>query len=232
MDRISLYWKNATAGAVGEKHGVSPKELKGLALRIKAITKEMADQRKAGKLRYRDLPYDSQMIDDVNREVEHFRDRCDTLIVLGIGGSALGNIALQSALNPWTYNYQSDRTRTGPQLFVLDNVDPDQIRSVIELVTPKLKRSVKRCARVSPARPRRRPRSSSSSATCCRRSWGSAAGRTSSRRPIRRAARCGRSPMPKGIARFKCPRGWAGDSPCSPPSGCSAPPSAGSTLMR
>ena len=142
MDRISLYWKNATAEAVGDKHGVGQKELKGLASRIKTITKEMADQRKAGKLRYRDLPYDSQMIDDVNREVEHFRDRCDTLIVLGIGGSALGNVALQSALNPWTYNYQSDRTRTGPQLFVLDNVDPDQIRSVVDLITPKLKRTV------------------------------------------------------------------------------------------
>src|SRR5688572_18213648 len=142
MDRISLYWKNSTAEAVGEKHGVGPRELKALASRVKAITKEMADQRKAKKLRYRDLPYDSQMIDDVNREVEHFRDRCDTLIVLGIGGSALGNVALQSALNPWTYNYQSDRTRTGPQLFVLDNVDPDQIRSVVDLITPKLKRTV------------------------------------------------------------------------------------------
>ena len=47
------------------------------------------------------------------------------LVVLGIGGSALGNIALQNALNPYTYNLMSDRTRPGPQLFVLDNVDPD-----------------------------------------------------------------------------------------------------------
>jgi glucose-6-phosphate isomerase len=116
--------------------------LKGLAPRIREITKEMADQRKAGKLRYRDLPYDSQMIDDVNREVEHFRDRCDVLIVLGIGGSALGNIALQNALNPYTYNLMSERTRPGPQIFVLDNVDPDQIKSVVELITPKIKKTV------------------------------------------------------------------------------------------
>ena len=44
-------------------------------------------------------------------------------IVLGIGGSALGNIALQSALNPYTYNLMSERTRPGPQIFVLDNVE-------------------------------------------------------------------------------------------------------------
>ncbi|HWB54170.1 MAG TPA: glucose-6-phosphate isomerase, partial [Tepidisphaeraceae bacterium] len=74
--------------------------------------------------------------------VEHFRDRCDVLLVLGIGGSALGNIALQSALNPYTYNLMSDRTRTGPQVFVLDNVDPDHIKSVVELIGPKLKRTI------------------------------------------------------------------------------------------
>lgn len=142
MDRISLYYKNATAEAVGDKHGVTDKELASLAPRIKEISKQLADDRKAGKQRYRDLPYDEAMIDAVNTQVEHFRDRCEVLIVLGIGGSALGNIALQSALNPYTYNLMSDRTRPGPQLFVLDNVDPDQIKAVVELVTPKLKKTI------------------------------------------------------------------------------------------
>jgi glucose-6-phosphate isomerase len=142
MDQIRLNWKNATADAVGEKHGVSDKELKAIAPRIKELTKQMADDRKAGNLRYRDLPYDEEMVDAVHREVEHFRDRCDVLIVLGIGGSALGNIALQHALNPYTYNLMSDRTRPGPQLFVLDNVDPDQIKAVVDLITPKIKKTI------------------------------------------------------------------------------------------
>jgi glucose-6-phosphate isomerase len=142
MDQLRLYWKNATAEAIGEKHGVTDKELKQIAPRIKDLTRQMAEERKAGKLRYRDLPYDEDMVDSVHREVEHFRDRCDVLIVLGIGGSALGNIALQNALNPYTYNLMSDRTRAGPQLFVLDNVDPDQIKAVVELVTPKIKKTI------------------------------------------------------------------------------------------
>src|SRR5688500_270943 len=112
MDRVSLYWKNATAEAVGEKHGVNEKELKQVAPRIKSLTKQFAEERKAGKLRYRDLPHDEEMIEAVNREVEHFRDQgCEILVVLGIGGSALGNIALQNALNPYTYNLMSDRQR-------------------------------------------------------------------------------------------------------------------------
>jgi glucose-6-phosphate isomerase len=142
MDQLRLYWKNATADAVGEKHGVTDKELKQIAPRIKDLTRQMAEDRKAGKLRYRDLPYDEDMVDSVHREVEHFRDRCDVLIVLGIGGSALGNIALQNALNPYTYNLMSDRTRPGPQVFVLDNVDPDQIRAVVDLITPKIKKTI------------------------------------------------------------------------------------------
>jgi glucose-6-phosphate isomerase len=142
MDPIRLYWKNATAEMVGDKHGVTNQELKQIAGPIKALTKQMADERKAGNLRFRDLPYDEDMIESVHREVEHFRDRCDVLVVLGIGGSALGNVALQNALNPSTYNLMSDRSRPGPQLFVLDNVDPDHIKAVIELITPKIKKTI------------------------------------------------------------------------------------------
>ena len=142
MEQIRLYWKNATADAVGEKNGVTDKELKEIAPRIKELTRQMNEDRKAGKLKYRDLPNDEEMVDAVHRHVEHFRDRCDVLIVLGIGGSALGNIALHNALNPCTYNLMSDRTRPGPQLFVLDNVDPDQIKSVIDLITPKIRKTI------------------------------------------------------------------------------------------
>jgi glucose-6-phosphate isomerase len=142
MDKISLYWRNATADAVGSAHGVTDGDLKKLSPRIKSIHEEMKKQRKAGELRYRDLPYDDDMIQSVHREVEHFRDRCEVLVVLGIGGSALGNIALHNALNPSTYNLMSERHRSGPQLFVLDNVDPDVIASVVDYITPKIKKTL------------------------------------------------------------------------------------------
>ena len=51
MDGLSLYWKHASADAIGDKHGVSDKELKALAPRIKAIHQQMAAERKAKKLR-------------------------------------------------------------------------------------------------------------------------------------------------------------------------------------
>jgi len=142
MDRISLYWKNATAEVVRAAHGVTRAELRSIAPTIRKITAKMAADRKAGGVRYRNLPHDQAMMDAISREVEHFRDRCDVLIVLGIGGSALGNIALQAALNPPTYNLRSDRTRGGPQVFILDNVDPDLIRAVVDHVTPRLRKTI------------------------------------------------------------------------------------------
>jgi glucose-6-phosphate isomerase len=142
MDRLSLYYRNATAQAVGDKHGVTDKELKSIAGDIRTLTTQFNADRKAGNLKFRDLPYDEEMIDAVHSQVEHFRDRCETLIVLGIGGSALGNIALHSALNPSTYNLLSDRVRKTPQLFVLDNVDPDQIKAMVDYVVPRIKKTV------------------------------------------------------------------------------------------
>jgi len=142
MDTIRLYWKNATAAAIGDAHGVADKDLKALAPQIKSITRLLSDDRKAGKLRYRDLPFDDDVTDAIHRQVEHFRDRCDVLVVLGIGGSALGARALHESLNPYTYNLLSDRTRPGPQVFVVDNVDPDQIKSLLELVTAKAKKTI------------------------------------------------------------------------------------------
>ncbi|TAH38926.1 MAG: glucose-6-phosphate isomerase [Planctomycetota bacterium] len=62
---------------------------------------------------------------DEQRELEAF-------VVLGIGGSALGNAALIGALAPV---YQEWRPAPGrPRVFVLDSVDPDWIGSFLEAV--------------------------------------------------------------------------------------------------
>ena len=63
------------------------------------------------------------------------RPQAENLLVLGIGGSALGNIALQSALNLPMYNLFPRQKRGAPRLFVLDNVDPVLVDAVLELVS-------------------------------------------------------------------------------------------------
>jgi glucose-6-phosphate isomerase len=53
------------------------------------------------------------------------RDQVENFVVLGIGGSALGNIAVQQAINGPFYNSLPRDQRGGPRLFVLDNSDPE-----------------------------------------------------------------------------------------------------------
>jgi glucose-6-phosphate isomerase len=105
------------------------------------VLKEVNKQRKEGKTPYRELPYDKESAEQVKEVGERFKDGCENFVVLGIGGSALGNIALQTALNPYMYNIDS-RQRTRPRIFVFDNVDPQQFGSFLNFIEDKLEKTV------------------------------------------------------------------------------------------
>ena len=131
---IQLYWKNATTKVVGNEHGIGPEDLMGINVLIRQAHATVRSQVAAGKLGYAALPSHSEYPAQVKSLVHRYRDNTTDMLVLGIGGSALGNIALQSALNPSTYNLMTDRKRGGPRLFVLDNVDPSMIDDVLKFV--------------------------------------------------------------------------------------------------
>lgn len=139
---IQFYFKNVTEEIIGPEHGLSKKELDKQAAQIAEITRAMASERAAGNLPYRDLPYQHQTVEKINKLADRFKGRFDNLVVMGIGGSALGNIALQTALNSPVYNLQSNAQRTGPRLFVIDNVDPVQFGAVLDFIGNDLDRTL------------------------------------------------------------------------------------------
>ena len=139
---IKLYWKNAAAEMAGEAGGVSQAELEGISGRLAAAHSAVMGQINAGNLGYAALPGRSDYRDAVAELACRYRKGTTDLVVLGIGGSALGNIALQTALNPSTYNLLSDRRRPGPRLFVLDNVDPALVGDVLALLGRRLATTV------------------------------------------------------------------------------------------
>lgn len=139
---INLYWKNATAKAVGETHGLTPTELAEIEPAITDAHRVVSDQIAAGQLGYAALPTHRQYKQQVLELAGKLRENTTDLIVLGIGGSALGNIAVQQALNPATYNLLSDKKRGGPRLFVLDNVDPALVDDTLKLLGRRLSTTV------------------------------------------------------------------------------------------
>lgn len=59
----------------------------------------------------------------------------DNFVVLGIGGSALGNTALHRSLKPFQWEFLSREERNGLcRVFVWDNVDPDFLHDQLWLV--------------------------------------------------------------------------------------------------
>ncbi len=141
--QLKLDYANVLDGAVGPTHGLSPAELKRAEEPVKEAVTRIERERKGGAHRYRDLPHDTAMRKAVKDAVKRYAGRFDNLVVLGIGGSALGNMALQTALNDPYYNVQSNKDRRGPRLFVMDNVDPVQISNLIAtLGTAGLKKTL------------------------------------------------------------------------------------------
>jgi glucose-6-phosphate isomerase len=139
--QIKLYYKNVTAEIIGDEHGFSSEQLRAIEQKTPPLIKKLNEERAAGQTPYRDLPYDERTPQQVKGLVAELKDGCENLVVLGIGGSALGNIALQTALNPYMYNLD-EKQRTGPRLFVFDNVDPSQLASFFKWIGDKLEKTV------------------------------------------------------------------------------------------
>ncbi|MBK9118595.1 MAG: glucose-6-phosphate isomerase [Phycisphaerales bacterium] len=139
---LQLDYGNVLTAAVGATHGLSAAEIKRAEGPVRDLVKRIETERKTGAHRYRDLPQDATMLKAVRRAVQRYAGRFENLVVLGIGGSALGNIALQTALNSPYHNLLPARQRRGPRLFVLDNVDPVQISELVDLLGPALRKTL------------------------------------------------------------------------------------------
>lgn len=137
---LTIDYANCLAERVGP-HGLDPALLDPhgeAAVSATALTRRLNKTKNTGWERWRGLPFDpvrKEHVEGVNRAVAAARGKFDNLVVLGIGGSALGNIALQSSLNPLTWNIDASVRKvaggTAPRMFVVDNVDPAYFGSVL-----------------------------------------------------------------------------------------------------
>ena len=139
--QIRLHYKNVMADVIGDEHGITPAQLDNLADKTLPLISRINQERKDGKRPYRDLPSRTETVEQVKKLTAQVKEGCENLVVLGIGGSALGNIALQTALNPYMHNLDQSQ-RKGPRLFVFDNVDPAQFASFLDWADDKLDKTI------------------------------------------------------------------------------------------
>jgi glucose-6-phosphate isomerase len=90
-------------------------------------------RRSAGELGFLDLPGNTALHRQSTEFAQRTKGRFDDVVVLGIGGSALGPIAIRTALLRPQWNALSASERGGwPRLHVLDNVDPRSIGALLD----------------------------------------------------------------------------------------------------
>ncbi len=129
----------ARSAAVGEDHGITPGELKAIEPRVEAAHRILSKEREDGVYGFYDLYKDGAAFEAVGEAAAHFGSMSyDNLVILGIGGSALGTRALVTALKPPFYNMMTRRARGGtPRIFVMDNIDPVTFHQMVRLCPPK-----------------------------------------------------------------------------------------------
>jgi len=133
MDQIRIDYTNVMESALGPGRGLGEGELEALAPRA-AEALEAVRARRGLDLRWLDLPHATEPLAAVLDYAAEVRGRFRNVVVLGIGGSALGNTALFTALASPYHNVAPPPE--WPRLFVLDNVDPDLVGEWIEHFDP------------------------------------------------------------------------------------------------
>lgn len=127
---------NGALDAVVGDGGIRVESLEELAPRAAEVHASLAARRRGKELRFPDLPFErseSRRIVELARDV---RAEFDTLVVLGIGGSALGARALYGALRPPFHGCRPGSEERGARLIVADNVDPRTFAAILDEVDP------------------------------------------------------------------------------------------------
>lgn len=135
--RIRLDYNNMMTDFLGER-GIDPADVQALMPKLNDALAELDRKRETGETAWRDLPVNQEtVVKKIEKIADEIRDTFDTFVVLGIGGSALGPIAVQQALNHPHYNELADEDREGPRLYVVDNIDPEKMQALWEVIDPE-----------------------------------------------------------------------------------------------
>jgi glucose-6-phosphate isomerase len=130
MDRLTIDLARSMAGG-GISRGLTHEIMDEFTPRLDTALAAVHAAAGTGMLEWADLPGRSP--DGLLRFAAENHGKYDALVVIGIGGSALGTIALATALLPFYWNELSaTRRRHYPRLYVLDNVDPDETAALLD----------------------------------------------------------------------------------------------------
>lgn len=120
------------------EHGFPKARLDELARRFPDVRGEVESRRRAGEYGFYALGRQDQTVAAIRKFADGVGQAYDHVLVLGIGGSALGTKALVNALRPAAWNELGDDAREYfPRITLLENVDPVSVASALRRIDPR-----------------------------------------------------------------------------------------------
>ncbi|NOG45781.1 MAG: glucose-6-phosphate isomerase [Calditrichaeota bacterium] len=129
---IKLDYSNLISTNIGDEHGIDFEVLKQLVETGSAAAAALEKKIEDDTLGFYKLPDNSELVEEIETYASSVRERFTHYVHVGIGGSALGPIALQSSLRNTYYNNQDS-----PKMYFPDNVDPDWLAELMEEIDVK-----------------------------------------------------------------------------------------------
>jgi glucose-6-phosphate isomerase len=135
---IKLIYGRMLRDALDREHGLTRARLTELAGRFGSVQAEVRQRLADGEYGFYKLVEQGPTVRAIRTFAEGLGQAHEHVLVLGIGGSALGVKALLNALRRPAWNEWDDEGRDFfPRLTVLDNVDPTSIATALERIDPR-----------------------------------------------------------------------------------------------
>ncbi len=127
--QLKLDYSNVMDINIGSEHGLKGEDIERLIESGTHIHSNLRKKSEDGTLGFYKLPYQAELCDEILEYAKTVRSRFDNYVHIGIGGSALGSIALQTSLLDSYYNLHMS-----PKMYYPDNIDPDWIHDLLERI--------------------------------------------------------------------------------------------------
>ena len=138
---LKFDYKNCDISVIGDEHGINiNEEFTNYKDRIAEIIKDLNQRKdKYGQwLQWMNLGYNEETVWYVKEFASLIKNRFENVLVLGIGGSALGGLAFTEALlKPYWNMLSSEQRNDFPRIFFLDNIDPDSMNGLLSFLDLK-----------------------------------------------------------------------------------------------
>lgn len=134
MSMIKVNYNNMLSKVLGEQ-GITDEQLRAISPAMRKARFNVEQKRGEGMQGWMLSPYNQDdVVEEILKTAADVQKRCDAFVVLGIGGSALGATALFTAFKHIYYNELPRKARKYPRLYVIDNVDPERMNALFDVV--------------------------------------------------------------------------------------------------